>query len=180
MGLEMSLIEENPSLLSNTESRLSKEEINTLLKKTLRLLRFRGVFPCDLIPKRMKWNEKAIVNTDPHFLPGLHYIAVCVRRRREILYFDPLNLNIERSFPTLFAVLKERNVTVIRALKSPIQAPSSKFCGFFCIEWLLLLQYPHVKLKAYRKKEKYLKENNKICVQNIIKMIRAIKSTNAE
>jgi len=168
MDREMSLIGENPLPSNDEHGMLTNEYLQWMLEKTVKSSNFRGVFACDLLPTNLLNNNSVIVNTDPHVLPGLHY--VCLLRRKNIYwYFDPMNLELETSFPRLAMELSKRKISITHVLTSPIQNEKSRFCGFFCMQWLLSTMYPSIKQIQYKKKK--LEKNDEICKRNIVKII---------
>lgn len=126
---------------------------------------FLGVFPCDLLPKRLKSSECVIVNTHPHRKNGEHY--VCVKQTNGgCAYFDPLCLDPTLAFPEMSKHL--RIYAPLRpVLSRPVQHLSSKFCGLYCLDYLLSTTKGFEKMK----REKYgadLLQNDYLCVQNVI------------
>ena len=93
---------------------------------------FRGVYACDQIPSEEYPIPYAmIVNTDPSYKSGEHWVSVFVPSFDVVEYFDPyggrpMNEEIYR-FIKMFRVKKYYN---IRLQSYDIQSDT---CGFFCI-----------------------------------------------
>ena len=162
MDREMSLIAENLLPSNDEHGMLTNEYLQWMLEKTVKSSNFRGVFACDLLPTNLLNNNSVIVNTDPHVLPGLHY--VCLLRRKNIYwYFDPMNLELETSFPRLAMELSKRKISITHVLTSPIQNEKSRFCGFFacsgCYQRCIrVLNKYSIKRKNSKKTMKFVNE----------------------
>lgn len=144
---------------------------NAYLQKLLRgAPRFRGVFPCDLLPRRIGDGETLILNTDPHDKPGKHYVAI-YRKGGSTFYFDPLRLSAEDIFPTLYRNLVKAKLTPLHhVLPDSIQAADSTYCGLFCANYVLSRAFSDPKkLGAYSLTAPHL--NDKICLSNLAKRI---------
>ena len=130
---------------------------------------FKCVFPCDLIPCQWKAGEQLIVSTDPHYQPGSHYI-VLQKQQHHVLYFDPLALHLPTSFPELHRQMKNKRMRWKSVLKTPIQSAESKFCGFYCVDYILKLEKQCPAVQRYKKTNLLL--NDYICISNILRRIR--------
>lgn len=179
MRLGMSSIEETPSKLHKEIAGLVQVEklpnayLQKVLKKKLKLPQFRGVFPCNHV-KKLREGESIILNTDPHFKRGKHFVALSVRKNRYI-YFDPLAESMEILFPELHKELERRKMLpLVNVLSSPIQAPSSNFCGLFCLDYVLGLYAPfsNASTVKYELHPNKLKGNDEICLSNVVKKLK--------
>lgn len=114
---------------------LYNHEIESFLKEYLPPNEFLGVFPINLVPwktclTQSKWS--LVANLDPHHKAGSHFVAVA-RKNDYIYYFDSLALGPNTSFQNLARCL---NIT-LRANDQAIQSIFSKFCGYYCICFVL-------------------------------------------
>jgi hypothetical protein len=50
--------------------------------------KFCGVFPYDMIPKNISKPCSIIINTDPSYLPGKHWVAISIDSKGNCNYFD--------------------------------------------------------------------------------------------
>ena len=165
----MSLTGDNPWLSSS----VTNDYLNTLLKKKFNITTFLGVFPCDIFPLEINEGESIILNTDPHHLPGKHYICL-YRKNSRYFYFDSLAVNRKLAFKTLTENFKKRKISpIINVLTQPIQHFSSKFCGFFCVDYILAIseEFKNVKRVSYFCEKTKLQQNDVICFKNIIACI---------
>ena len=96
---------------------------------------FVGVYPCDKIPdlKLIKAKKSLlIINLDHHYQRGSHFIALIIDKKSEnkIIYFDPLAIGLFNKHikKTISNISNE-----FLQISNAIQAPSSNFCGFFCL-----------------------------------------------
>ena len=176
MKLGMSSAEE--TLLSSLEKeneKISNSYLRKVLKKDLKLSQFKGVFPCDRLRKPRE-GESIILNTDPHYLQGRHFVALN-RKKGRYIYFDSLAKEIDGGeFPELYEELRRRKMLpIVPVLQTPIQSPTSNFCGLFCLDYVLSLYSPfnEAKSRKYKLHNKKLLENDKICAQNVVdKLLR--------
>ena len=156
-------------------SRTTNKYLFTLVKKRLKIKQFRGTFPCDLMPRKLRNEQIIIVNTDPHHRPGSHYI-VLYRKKKTYFYFDSLCLDMRVTFPMLHRELLARKFTPLHSvLAAPIQAVSSIFCGYFCVDYILSVVAPHPRVpkhsNLYNTDPNTLHLNDRICIDNIIEYI---------
>ena len=70
-------------------------QINKVLTKHVKY--FQGVYPIDLLPSTLIKPSIIIIILDKHYMPGSHWVAVCISDSGYGEYFDsyglPLNLN---------------------------------------------------------------------------------------
>jgi hypothetical protein len=99
---------------------------------------FIGVFPRDLLPKEKitKRPIALIVNTDPSYLPGQHWIALFINTDNVAEYFDsyglpPLNKEI-------FQFLNKLNVEKLVYQTKQLQGLRSSTCGHYCVTFIKL------------------------------------------
>lgn len=62
---------------------------------------FLGVFPADITPKLTKTKNIAIMNLDPSWMPGSHWITI-VKDKGDILVYDSLGRKATKILPILF------------------------------------------------------------------------------
>jgi len=139
---------------------------------------YRGIFAADTIPFEILKTPTfcIIINTDPHNMKGKHWIAL-IRHNQNAKIFDSLQFPNKILLPELQRILKILKATRIR--KKRIQPILSDTCGFYCmheiLKFHLLLDYKtrkHInQLEDFASPE----VNDKICRDNISKMIRLLK-----
>ena len=49
---------------------------------------YRGCFPSDQLQHPFKYPAALIVNEDPSFLPGSHWVSIFIKNQKEAYYFD--------------------------------------------------------------------------------------------
>ena len=176
MKPEMSSAEETLLKSLNGGEKLSNSYLQKILQKNLRVKHFKGVFPCDRV-KKLREEESIILNTDPHQLPGKHFVAL-TKKQGKIIYFDSLAEDMKTEFPELYRALQRRGMLpVLPVLRSPIQAMDSNFCGLFCIDYILTLHSPYSEVKSakYELKTTRLRKNDQICLQNVLRKMKVKK-----
>lgn len=91
--------------------------------------KFKGVFPADKLPRRIKRPAMLIANTEPSTHPGSHWVAFCFPHRGPIEYFDstgmPLNIDYFLKF------LKRHGKKFVSNYKR-LQGSLSTTCGNYC------------------------------------------------
>lgn len=106
---------------------------------------FLGVYPCDLLPRDVTartLHTGLIINTDPHNMPGQHWVAVYLDKGKGE-FFDSFGREPQREIQQLL----ERCCPAGWAY-SPhsIQSMVSSVCGNYCLMFLIFrllnLTYP--------------------------------------
>jgi hypothetical protein len=115
-----------------------------VIDKTLRTDMFTkriycGTFPCDKL-KQFKLPIGAcgmIVNFDPSYKPGSHWIALFFDRNRNVEYFDTYSRDI-RTNSDIYSFIQRWGKKRVRFLKGDsIQHDDSSVCGHYSILFLL-------------------------------------------
>lgn len=92
-----------------------------------------GVFASDTLPKAIKKPCILICNTDPHYLPGTHWVAIYIAKNGSGCFFDSFGRPPDGNI-LLFLL---RNTTRWNYNRKVIQDISSKLCGQYCLLFLL-------------------------------------------
>ena len=96
---------------------------------------FIGVFPSDkhCLPKISTYPSALIINTDPHQLPGQHWIAIYFLNKNTVEYF-----NTSGRQPSIKSIIKfmYKNAKYVIYNTSQLQSDYSMTCGAFCIYYL--------------------------------------------
>ena len=110
--------------------------ITTIVSEDIRLARvFRGVFAANTLPKFLcsSTSHAFVVNTDPHYKPGKHWVAIYITPFKKAIYFDSFGLAPWQ--PEICKFIKENSLTLVYN-STPIQSLISQTCGLFCIYFL--------------------------------------------
>ena len=98
-----------------------------------------GVFACDEIEDPIKNKPCAFVlNTDPHYRKGQHWVAIYINSSKEGFYFDSYGL------PPLkeeFLNFLSKNCKRWYYNDVRLQDVGSKACGQFCLYFLIHMSY---------------------------------------
>lgn len=94
---------------------------------------FVGVFPRDRLPVLKKLPAFLVINTDSADEPGEHWIAVCISRQRQAIFFNsfglpPLSADVVSFIDRYSNRLEYCNVV--------LQNAYSTVCGFYCIAFV--------------------------------------------
>lgn len=102
---------------------------------------FRGVVAADRLPSPSNQRGAYVVNTDPHHLPGKHWVVLHFANGR-VTYFDPIGAPIPKHLLDQLranGALYEK--TLQHALGRRIQGLRHT-CGFYCAYYILCLAEP--------------------------------------
>ena len=94
---------------------------------------FRGVYPCDKIPKSLPATSAIVANTDPHGESGQHWVAYFFTPK-QVLYFDSFGL------PPLTRELKlpMKMRRMPKYFGRRLQG-QSRACGHYCLYFILAM-----------------------------------------
>lgn len=110
-----------------------------LLDRMQRIQGFKGVYPCDHLPLHVKGTAGFIINTDPCYLDGTHWVAVYIKNGKGE-YFDSYGRKPQREIEEF---LKRTCPLGYTRLKKQLQSILSTVCGNYCLVYLAM------KLKGY-------------------------------
>lgn len=144
---------------------LSNHYITSILEPAC--IDFRGVFSANTIPVQLlKCETYALVcNLSNAGERGTHFVAIIVKRNR-VLYLDSLGLPCV--VPQISGFLKRLNKPVFYNSQQ-IQHSSSKFCGFYCILFVLYFCKPTTTPLLFETEELLL--NDATCVEKICELL---------
>ena len=99
---------------------------------------FIGIFPRDRLPASLPPYRPLLIvcNTDPHYKPGQHWIALYIGTRGRGKYFDSFGIYP----PLIFSSFFNKNCSEWIYNSKRIQSVVSTFCGQFCIFYCLYKQ----------------------------------------
>ena len=96
---------------------------------------FAGCYPSDLLPKELKSEKFYVMNLDPHYRPGPHWIAVITSPYRTY-YFCPLGQ--PPKIPNVLESLFSRGFPVVFN-DTQLQSYFSSACGYHILYVLFLI-----------------------------------------
>ena len=96
---------------------------------------FIGVFARDKLPRFVKPRPALlVVNTDPSWKPGEHWVAMYLGGDDRGEYFDSMNDEPHSNFVKFM----DYNCTVWTSNRKQLQSVVSRFCGHYCIAYCAL------------------------------------------
>lgn len=168
------------------QEKLTNWEIEVFLQENMGEQNyFLGVYAANTIPWKscvLKKHWSIIVNLDPENLPGSHFVTIA-KSRTHLFYFDSLKVpQMSRFFETFKDIARNQRLT-FWTCPIAIQNVFSKFCGFYCIWFVLLMSFKkdvtspalstYVKKKFKDNDTQATNETN--CVNDIMELISKIK-----
>lgn len=110
---------------------MDEQQIYDLIKRCRHIkYKCKGVYPSDFFPLPMRHDTFAIVNASTSKSLGTHWVLIA-NLMGKMYFADPLGLHIS-FYPNILKRLKTQNVQQVLYHK-PLQSPTSKMCGLFCI-----------------------------------------------
>lgn len=117
---------------------LTNIDISNLIDPFQRQNIFKGVFPCDALPKRFSLPAAFVVNLSTHDSKGSHWIAIYIERSRAAEYFDSFGLPPTQKHIQYFLQV---NSKCVKYNKKQIQHIVSNKCGKYVIVFVLCKMY---------------------------------------
>nr|DAC81382.1 TPA_asm: adenain [Parasteatoda house spider adintovirus] len=111
-------------------------QIEKVLKKDVSTHRiFIGVYPSDRIPKRItRFPSAFVVNTDPHYKSGTHWMAFYVNSPNSAEFFD--SYGHSPNFFNRYISNYFKNYSHVTYNDVSLQSDSTAVCGQYCIYYL--------------------------------------------
>lgn len=110
-------------------------QFEDIFSKTHLQSNFKGVFPSDLIPKKIPINNFIICNTDSSSSSGAHWYVVYRIDKSTLEVFDSLGIDTEKRH-FLSSKFKLRGIKSLQFNTTPVQSDSSVACGQFCVYFI--------------------------------------------
>ena len=140
------------------------------LRSTPPLTLWHGVYSCDRIPRQL-WtkNFAIIVNFSNYEQVGTHFI-VLTQLGGKLFLLDSLATPAEL-IPTGLKTLMDEKGGIYVFRGSPIQQHLSKYCGFYCIYFILYLN-----ISGFEPTRVFTNGNNDVpCLKAILAMIHKLR-----
>lgn len=94
-----------------------------------------GVYSADQIPSHLPCGRGIIVNTDPAYLCGRHWVAFCLNQNNELQCFDSYGKS-----PATYSVHLRLFMLLFSKIVKPfqqLQGSNSNVCGQYCLLYLM-------------------------------------------
>ena len=114
---------------------MNSSQIDLILRARCRQS-FLGVFACDRLPSRLPPRRPLMMvcNTDPHTLPGRHWIAIYIGEDSRAEIFDSLH---DTPPSQIFVTYLNRSCRSWTSNSKQLQSAATRFCGQYCIFYCL-------------------------------------------
>ena len=139
---------------------LTTEDIKKILKKKKN---FGGVFPSDSLPVSFEKPKSFIINLDPRYKEGSHWVAVKFDKYGKGYYFNSFGGPPEGS---ILSFIEKHSPNGYTFTPDKYQGNLSTSCGYFCIFFIVLGIKKFIKLFTRCKYEK-----NEIRLLKLLKKI---------
>jgi hypothetical protein len=160
--------------MSSSNGRENEEGISNVYMENILLSRckyFRGVYSCDNIPDSFLRVKKfsIICNLSKRGDPGTHFVCIIVQPEY-VLYIDTFAMSCYE--PNILHFLRRLNKLVLYSV-SRLQHYSSKFCGFYCMLFVLFYEQTEKRRRENRFKfcSRNLLKNDKLCTEYICRLL---------
>lgn len=145
---------------------LNNLDILAIIKNHKNKSLFLGVFPRNLLPQQVKYPSCMIINTDPSYKKGQHWISIYYNRDQTAEFFDsygypPSHYNMDK-------YLKKTSKS-FSYNKKTIQSDNSKLCGYYSCLFILF------KLNS-KSLDKLLNFFTSSSIENDKKLLKLLKS----
>lgn len=140
-------------------------QINNKLKN---LNCFKGTYPINKIKffKTKKRPLAFVINLDPDYMPGSHWVAIYIDRKNNALYFDSFGV---KNCPKLIKkFLKKYKVRRIYLNKYMLQSITSQTCGAYTILFIKMLCSEFTFAEFLKLFTKETNKNDKLIIRAII------------
>jgi hypothetical protein len=117
---------------SELNTSLTNQDIDRYAK-SIDIKHYRGTFARNLLPNKIKKDEKGIVNLDSSDGTGTHWVAYCIANGEKAYYFDSYGLNP----PNEILKYTKKDLLINTFQLQPL---GSKYCGFLCLLFLKLIE----------------------------------------
>ena len=126
---------------------------------------FKGVYPIDCLPVFMEVPASIVINLEPHYMDGSHWVVVHIDKSRYAHYFDSFGRRPEGNILTFIEKNAPRGYTYN---KIKFKANESIACGYFCLLFIMMAQNQR---KFYKIMAKCLHIENEMVTYVLVKKL---------
>lgn len=113
---------------------MNTRELEAVLKEDVKVgPLFAGVFACDKLPREVTYPSALVMNTEPHTLPGEHWVAAFFAKDGQGEFFDSYG----REPQGAMRALMNRCAWNVKYNQKPVQGLLASTCGHYCTYYLL-------------------------------------------
>ena len=141
-----------------------------VIRKLLKRFKcFKGVYSSNNIPVFKKYPIHIIVNTDPSYKKGSHWVAITIKQNGRGEYFDSFGL--PPLVEDIFNYLEKHCFNGWTYNKNIIQHVTSKTCGHYCVMYIIY-KCSNKSLKSYIKLFSENKVNNDLKLKQLFEKVK--------
>ena len=108
----------------------------SVIRKLLRKFKcFKGVYPSDRLPYNFKPPINIIINTDPSYKPGEHWVCISINTNLKGYYFDSFGLPPLKK--DIIDFLDKKCKKGWKYNKYSLQHLTSTTCGHYCVTYII-------------------------------------------
>lgn len=151
---------------------LTNIDISYLIEPFQRQNIFKGVFPCDALPKSFSLPAAFVVNLSTHNSKGSHWVAIYIDCSRTAEYFDSFGLPPMQKHIQHFLRVNSKYITYN---KKQIQHIVSNKCGKYVIVFVLCKMYGKDVNEIFEKFSSNLIVNE-VIIENLLKYFTQLRN----
>lgn len=114
----------------------SKDLEQFLFNDSVLLNNVGGIFSVDNLPENVNFKKIFIINSDPSYLPGEHWLAVFFPSNSLPEFFDSFGKSPSQYSQSIFNFLIEKDSRGFVYNCKRIQSTQATSCGLFCLYYL--------------------------------------------
>lgn len=95
---------------------------------------FKGVFPCDNLPKKISLPAALIINLSKSVEPGSHWVSLCIDKHGHGEYFCSLGFKVEKNY--YIENFVKRYCKKIICNTQQLQHINSNYCGLYAVAFI--------------------------------------------
>lgn len=115
-----------------------------------------GCYPCDVMPRIVKFPSTVVLNIEPLGFRGVHWVGIFIDKPNHIYYFDSLGKPPNKC---IVNNLKVNDIKYITRNFKRYQSDFSNFCGVYCLAFIHYMSINCHNNKAFYDFLKYYKSD---------------------
>lgn len=119
---------------------MNGKEIESMIMPFQKVSIFKGVFPCDKLPKKIDLPAALVINLSPSNNGGSHWVGLYISKKGGAYYFDSYGYPPTNPYIVYFIRMHSKKLVFNR---KQLQHLSSRKCGKFVCVFVLTQMYDY-------------------------------------